>query len=212
VSCEVEERFGPGCLALVVGPSGAGKDTLIRLVREAQARNGTLVFPRRIVTRAGNPWEDHDTVSREQFEEGLRFGLYPLHWEAHGLHYGLPVSVVTDVAAGRTVVANVSRHVIATARQLFVRVAVAYVTAPPAVLAQRLAVRGREAAPAGRIARAAPGPEGCDADCVIENVGDPALGAAALSDFLRNQAGAADDCRLTESASKAAARQANPAT
>ncbi|MEJ1938028.1 hypothetical protein WDZ92_48160, partial [Nostoc sp. NIES-2111] len=142
------------------------------------------VFPRRIVTRQSNPWEDHDTVSPEQFEAGLRFGLYPLHWDAHGLRYGLPVSIVTDVAAGRTVVANVSRHVVPVARELFAHVAVAYVTAPPDVLAARISGRGREAAPTARLDRAAPGPSDCDADLVIENVGEPLASARLLAGLI----------------------------
>jgi ribose 1,5-bisphosphokinase len=191
VSCEVEERFGPGRLVLVVGPSGAGKDTLIRLARDQLGDDGRIVFPRRIVTRESNAWEDHDTVSPELFEAGLRFGLYPLHWEAHGLRYGLPVSIVTDVAAGRTVVANVSRHVIAAARQAFAHVAIAYVTAPPDILAARVAQRGREAVADGRIARVAPGPGDCDADVVIENVGPPLVEARRLLDLLHRFAPAA---------------------
>lgn len=186
MSCDAGERFGPGRLVLVVGPSGAGKDTLIRLCREELNGDERVVFPRRIVTRAGNPWEDHDTVSPAQFEAGLRFGLYPLHWEAHGLHYGLPVSIVTDVASGRTVVANVSRHVIGPARQGFAHVSVCYVTAPPEVLAERVAQRGREAAAGGRLARAAPGPELCAADLVIENVGPPLRTARRLLDVLQS--------------------------
>src|SRR3569833_150302 len=48
-------------VALVVGPSGAGKDTLIGGAREALAGDDRFVFVRRIVTRAGNSAEDHDS-------------------------------------------------------------------------------------------------------------------------------------------------------
>src|SRR5947209_650505 len=48
-----------------------------------------------------------------------------------------------DIRAGRTVVANVSRTVIASLRRAYADVVVVAITAPPNVLAERLAMRGR---------------------------------------------------------------------
>lgn len=45
--------IGPGRLVLVVGPSGAGKDTVLTLARDAC--RGTVLFPRRVVTRPASP-------------------------------------------------------------------------------------------------------------------------------------------------------------
>ena len=51
-------------LVLVVGPSGAGKDTLINAAKAALAGDDRFVFPRRVVTRpAVTALEDHDTVT-----------------------------------------------------------------------------------------------------------------------------------------------------
>ena len=48
-----------GHLVLVVGPSGAGKDTLINGARETLAQHHTIRVVRRVVTRASSQWEDH---------------------------------------------------------------------------------------------------------------------------------------------------------
>ena len=56
-------------LVLVVGPSGAGKDTLIRLAAAAAGGKATLSFPRRVVTRVADASEDHDTLDEAAFAQ-----------------------------------------------------------------------------------------------------------------------------------------------
>jgi ribose 1,5-bisphosphokinase len=134
-----------GVLVLVVGPSGGGKDTLITRAREALVGDQRFSFPRRIVTReAVAELEDHDTIELEQFQKQKLRGAYALDWEAHGLHYALPASIDAALVAGRTVVANVSRKVIARAMEKYGRCEVLLITARPDVRAERLAKRGRE--------------------------------------------------------------------
>ncbi len=56
------------------------------------------------------------------------------------------LAVLAAVRPGRTVIANVSRAVIEDALERVMRVRVIEITAPPELLAQRLAARGRESA------------------------------------------------------------------
>lgn len=147
-----------GVLVLVVGPSGAGKDTLIDAARGALAGDKRFRFVRRVITRPADAGgEAHEAVAPEAFAT-RRFALA---WEAHGLRYGLPEDVTSDVLDGRVVVANVSRTVIAEAARRF-PVRVIEVAAPAEILSARLAARGREQAAdiAARLAREAEVPTG----------------------------------------------------
>jgi len=148
-----------GTLVLVVGPSGAGKDTLIAAAKTALAGDERFVFPRRVVTRDSvAALEDHDSVSEEDFARRERNGAYALSWRAHGLSYGLPASLVADLAAGRVVVSNGSRAMIGAAQERFPGTKVLLIEASPEVRARRLAGRGRESAAeiAERLAREVP--------------------------------------------------------
>lgn len=136
--------IGPGRLVLVVGPSGAGKDTLIGLARAACADDSNIVFPHRVITRAASASEDNEEVSVDAFQEALARGDYAMHWEAHGHRYALRRAVDDDIRAGRTVVVNVSRTVIGAARRTYADVVVVSITAPPEVLAERIAMRARK--------------------------------------------------------------------
>ena len=161
--------IGPGKLMLVVGPSGAGKDTLLGLAQAACADDASIVFARRVVTREASSAEDNEQISLDAFRAARAEGAFAVHWEAHGHGYGLPRGIVDDIRSGRTVVANVSRTVIPALRRAYANVVVVSITAPADVLAERLAMRSRRSD--GNIAqRLARTVEDAEPDATIVNV------------------------------------------
>ncbi|HEY6919006.1 MAG TPA: phosphonate metabolism protein/1,5-bisphosphokinase (PRPP-forming) PhnN [Tabrizicola sp.] len=126
-------------ITAIVGPSGAGKDTLIR---GALAARPDLHLVRRVITRpteAGG--EDFEGVTAEDFAHRQERGDFALVWEAHGLSYGIPRD---QLAGPGDVVFNGSRAALPAAKQVFPGLRVVLVTAPDIILAARLAARGRE--------------------------------------------------------------------
>jgi ribose 1,5-bisphosphokinase len=181
----------PGCLVLVVGPSGAGKDSLIDRARARLHGRNDLLFPARLVTRSAHAAEDNVPVSPETFHARREAGAFALHWEAHGLGYGIPSIIDEALALGRTVVVNVSRTVVEEARGRYPRVQVVLIDAPLHVRAERLARRGREeaAAIAARLAREVAGGAPA-ADLTIVNDGSLEEGARRLAAAIETAAGA----------------------
>lgn len=166
-------------LIAVVGPSGAGKDTLMGGARAMLAQNARFRFVRRAITRPAEAGgEDHEALSDTDFQARYAAGGFALAWEAHGLRYGIPRDIEADIAARRVVIANLSRAVLPEAGARY-RLRVLNITAPIEVLAARLAARGREteADIAARLAREVALPEGLDVARVM-NDADVAQGIA----------------------------------
>jgi ribose 1,5-bisphosphokinase len=166
--------IGPGRLVAVAGPSGAGKDTLLRFARNHLGGDSNIVFPHRVVTRQPSAAEDHHALSEANFAAAVAAGGFAFWWHAHELNYAVGAAVDDDIRAGKTVVCNVSRAVIAELRCRYADVCVVLVTAPAEVLAARLTARGRatDGPLATRLARSAPAQSDLAPDVVIENVGD----------------------------------------
>lgn len=165
--------IGPGQLILVVGPSGAGKDTLIGLARAACVDDRKVVFPRRVVTREASSFEDNEQISPDAFRQARIRGDFAVHWEAHGHGYGLTRAIDDELRAGRTVVANASRTLIDAVRRSYANVTVVSITAPPEILKLRLAARARnsDGQIEGRLGRTVSDAAAVP-DFTIVNVGD----------------------------------------
>ena len=146
-----------GRLIAMVGPSGVGKDTVMEAMVASEPR---LTLVRRVITRptqAGG--EVFDGVTVPVFKAMRDAGEFALWWSAHALYYGVPATVDADLAAGRDLLATLSRGLLAKAQARFPGFVVISLTASPDVLAERRARRGREdhAQIARRLARAATG-------------------------------------------------------
>jgi ribose 1,5-bisphosphokinase len=164
---------GTGLFVAIVGPSGAGKDALIRGLARQLGENEGVFYVRRVVTRRADAFEDHDTLAEEEFATAHAQGRFALAWSAHGLHYGVPREIETRLAAGDAVVCNVSRAAVADVRRLYRPSLVVLVTARPQTLAARLAARGRDdgASRRERLARSAVAAVAFEPDATIDNDG-----------------------------------------
>jgi ribose 1,5-bisphosphokinase len=162
-------RFGSGALVVVVGPSGAGKDSLIDGARAILSADPRFFFPRRVITRSADRSEDHVSITAQDFTRAEQRGEFFLSWSAHGLFYGISADVAERLGDGQVVVCNLSRAIIEAARQRWTPVFVVLVTAPADLRAQRLAARGRELTVGERLERTVADFDAAKADFELEN-------------------------------------------
>ncbi len=133
-----------GIVFLIVGPSGAGKDTLLT---GARAELPDLTFVRRYITRPADAGgEKHIEISMDEFRRMADAGEFCIWWQAHDLGYGVHRHVQGQVAGGDYVVINTSRNAISDFEQAFERVVTIHITASADHLRDRLLLRGRESA------------------------------------------------------------------
>ncbi|UXS33023.1 phosphonate metabolism protein/1,5-bisphosphokinase (PRPP-forming) PhnN [Agrobacterium tumefaciens] len=135
----------PGTMIVIVGPSGAGKDTLMEYAAAQLCGRPGFHFTRRVITRSGDAGgENHDAVSMTEFNRLQDEGAFAVSWQAHGLKYGIPAAVHHHLNAGEVVIANGSRSALPHFGAAFSRLKVVNIVARPEVLARRLEQRGRE--------------------------------------------------------------------
>lgn len=165
---------GAGALVVVVGPSGAGKDSVMGFAARHFADCHDVHFVRRVITRPSDAGgEVHESVSEDEFVDMQKDGAFAVFWDAHGLKYGIPSVVLENVRNGMTAIVNGSRGALPAFREAFGDIAVVVITAEAPVLAKRLAERGRESQEEvlRRLSRQAPDVTSGPGVSVIDNSG-----------------------------------------
>lgn len=135
-----------GRLFYVIGPSGSGKDSLMRYARQHLLER-PVIFAHRYITRAVElEGENHICLTLDEFEQRLGHGLFAMHWASHGLHYGIGIEIDTWMDEGLDVVVNGSRAWLHKASERYPGLVPVLVWAPQEVLESRLVARQRESA------------------------------------------------------------------
>jgi len=133
-----------GRVVWFIGASGAGKDSLMRWLRDHGDLGRPVRIARRSITRPAEVGaEDHRALDPASFLAREAEGAYALSWRAHGCCYAIPRSELRSAEDGGVVLIAGSRA--ATDRWLRSRPAslVVLVRCSPEILAQRLAQRAR---------------------------------------------------------------------
>jgi ribose 1,5-bisphosphokinase len=181
-----------GCVIVILGPSGSGKDSLLDHARQKIGARNDIRFIRRAITRpAHDESEDFLPLTEEAFEAAVQSGRFCFHWRANGLRYGLPHSMAGFVADGGLAVVNGSRAAFPAMCGLFPRLRSVLVRVDSGVLRERLRLRGREdeAEIDARISRAETYLDAIEPDVVIDNSGSLESSGAQFLACLRTIAG-----------------------
>ncbi|MDP1656583.1 MAG: phosphonate metabolism protein/1,5-bisphosphokinase (PRPP-forming) PhnN [Hylemonella sp.] len=132
-------------LIYVVGPSGSGKDSLIAYAREQLGAEPGVCFAHRYITRPADAGgENHVALTPQEFDARLHARLFALHWQSHGLHYGIGIEINQWLGKGVVVVVNGSRAHLPQARASYPELRPVHITVSSEILRQRLLARGRE--------------------------------------------------------------------
>ncbi len=141
-----------GHLLYLMGPSGSGKDSLLHyargLAQKADFQRPLHIAQRHITRKTSENAQDeqHISLSQEAFLQSLEAGDFVMHWQSHGLYYGIHKNIENLLDAGSVVIVNGSRAYLPTAQQKYPHLTPVLITVDSSVLRTRLQARGRESA------------------------------------------------------------------
>lgn len=131
-----------GHLFVIIGPSGCGKDSLIRELRHSSI---DLHSAKRVITRPSHDEsEDYESVSFEDFETLSHQNAFLFSWQAHGLFYGIRRDILEILEGGNHVIINGSRGALNNMRVQYPDLHPIFIKVDYDILANRLRLRGRE--------------------------------------------------------------------
>ncbi len=176
-------------LIYVVGPSGAGKDSLLSWLRQHTPAAAAVHWTRRTIDRPNSERpdaEDHTSVEAGGFDQLLAEGQFAMHWQANAHRYGIRTSELEALKdPNMCVLVNGSRAHLPVAALAYPNLTVLHITAEAQVLRQRLMARGRESEAAVEARMGRPSalelPLGCRLIEIHNNTSLDAAGAQLLA-------------------------------
>lgn len=177
-----------GSLYYVVGAAGTGKEALLREARRLIQGAHGVVFAHRYITRPADPeGEPHVPLGRDEFEARRALGAFALHWQRHGIRYGVGREIDLWLAAGARVVVNGSRANLPEALARYPGLRPVLVRTAPPRLRERGPGPGRTTEPGG-FGRLEGSREwehlSASGMWIVENGGTPGAAAARLVNLL----------------------------
>ena len=134
-------------LIYVVGPSGAGKDTLLSWLKSRVRTSSLLHWARRTIDRppsTDSNAEQHESIDSIGFENLLKEGAFAMHWEANSHRYGIRFQEIAPLYQFKWVIVNGSRGYLSKAASEYPGMTILHITADQELLRKRLIDRGRE--------------------------------------------------------------------
>lgn len=115
--------------------------------RRSLEKESNVVFAHRYITRphdAGG--ENHVALSEAEFDSRLARKLFSMHWQSHGIRYGIGCEINQWLAMDLIVIMNGSREYLPLASKIYPELMPLLIEVSPDVLRNRLQSRGRETA------------------------------------------------------------------
>jgi ribose 1,5-bisphosphokinase len=134
-----------GRLLYVMGPSGAGKDSLMGWLKERLSSQPAVYWAQRTIDRPRSANDAlHEALTSLEFFDQQTQGCFALYWHANGHQYGIRKTELHALHTGAWVVVNGSREYLPALLQNYPDAMALHITAPTQTLRQRLLARGRE--------------------------------------------------------------------